>query len=448
MPRANHSVMISLAAASALLALGAGCERPSEGKAGSSGTAGVPVARVEVVRPERHTVRRAVAEPGQLVALETTPIHAKISGYVKSWSVNIGAEVKKGQVLAELSVPETQAELKQKQAAIEHAEARRAQARAAVEVAEANLAGAEAKLNEVRAGVNRAEADLTRWKSEAGRVSQLVSERAVTGSLLDETRSKLHSAESSREEVRAQVKTAEVARIQSRAALDQARSDVVAATAAIDVAKEDAHRVEAMLAYTRIEAPYDGIITRRTIETGQLTKPGADTAPLFVVSRSDIVTIIVDVPETYATEINPGDRVQVKLQAAKVKLIDTKVTRTSWSLDPKSRTIRVEIDIPNPQAQLRPGLYAYATIAAEEHPDVLTIPSTAVVTDQDQRFCVVIVDGKAVRRPLEVGLSDGTRTEVVSGLKEGEQVVKANAASLSDGQTVEPVTPPPAGAKP
>ena len=136
-----------------------------------------------------------MGEPGELQAFETTAIHAKIAGYVKNWTVNIGATVKKGQVLAELSVPEMEAELRQKQAAVEQAVAKHKQAGAAVKVAEANVAGAEAKLAEVQAGIARAEADLARWQAEYQRVEQLFREQAQTGSLLDETRNKLRSAE-------------------------------------------------------------------------------------------------------------------------------------------------------------------------------------------------------------------------------------------------------------
>ena len=115
-----------------------------------------------------------MGEPGELQAFETTAIHAKIAGYVKNWTVNIGATVKKGQVLAELSVPELEAELRQKQAAVEQAIAKHKQAEAAVKVAEANVAGAEAKLAEVRAGIKRVEADLARWQAEFQRVEELL----------------------------------------------------------------------------------------------------------------------------------------------------------------------------------------------------------------------------------------------------------------------------------
>ena len=125
MPRSSLVALYRLCDRNAFLALVTGCERLLEGKARPSAQ---PVRSVEIVHPERQTIRRSVGEPGELEAFETTEIHAKIAGYVKNWTVNIGTAVKKGQILAELSVPELDAELKQKQAAVEQAVAKRKQA--------------------------------------------------------------------------------------------------------------------------------------------------------------------------------------------------------------------------------------------------------------------------------------------------------------------------------
>jgi HlyD family secretion protein len=285
------------------------------------------------------------------------------------------------------------------------------------------------------------QADLARWQAEFHRVEELHAARALTGSLVDETRSKLRSSEAASEETAAQITSADVALIQRLAALDSARSDVVAAASAIDVAREDAGTALARLAYTIIEAPFDGIVTQRNVSTGDLTQPGSDKPPLFIVARSDIMTIRVNVPEAFAAEVNPGDRATVRLQEMKNSTVEGKVTRISWALDPKTRTIRVEIDIPNPGARLQPGLYAYATVIAEERPDVITLPVTALVSESGKDYCVAIIAGRAARRFVKVGLSDGTRTEVVSGLDGREAVVKANAGSLADGQAVEVVDP-------
>jgi RND family efflux transporter MFP subunit len=391
---------------------------------------------VEVVRPERHTVRRSVSEPGELQAFETTAIHARVPGYVKAWNVNIGTQVKKGQVLAELSVPELEADVQQKKAAAVQAVAKHKLGEATVRVAEANVAGADAKLIEARASVKRAEADLGYWQSQTSRVTELTSKSAVTESLLDETRNKLRSAESALAEVQAHVRSAEVAVIQARAARDQAVAELGGAAAAIDVAREETRHAEALLGFARIEAPFDGIITQRNVNTGDLIRPGADQPPLFIIAKSDVLTIWVPVPEIFAPAVNAGDRAVIKLQAIEGRTIEGRVTRVSWALDTKVRTLRAEVDLPNPGAKLQPGLYAYATIIAEEHPDVLTVPSTAVVNEEGKNHCVAIVNNMAVRRPVKLGVSDGTRTEVVSGLRENEPVVKASATSLKDGQAV------------
>ncbi|MHC5544356.1 efflux RND transporter periplasmic adaptor subunit, partial [Singulisphaera rosea] len=140
--------------------------------------------------------------------------------------------------------------------------------------------------------------------------------------------------------------------------------------------------------------------------------------------------------ETFAAAVEPGDPVLVQLQALNGKLIEGKVTRTAWALEARTRTLRTEIDVPNPDGKLRPGLYAYATVVVEEHKDTLTVPATALVKEKDKTFCVAVTGNKAVRKPVEIGLNDGMRAEILAGLDGTESVVKANATSLIDGQPV------------
>jgi RND family efflux transporter MFP subunit len=431
----TRQASVGFAALVALASSTAGCAPPPT--ASASQTKGSAAARVEVVRPERATIRRYTEEPGQIEAYEETALFAKVSGYVQQWNVDIGAKITKGQVLAVLSVPELDAEAEQKQAIVEESQAKLAQARAAEEVAQANLASTQAKLVEVQAGIKRSDADLARWQAEYKRVEQLHNERALTGSLLDETRSKLYASESARDEVYAQVKTAEAAVKQAAAMLDKARADVIAANATIKVARSDARRTQAFRDYTTIFAPYAGVVIRRHVNKGDLTEPGARSQPLFVVARDDVVRITVSVPEMYATTVNDGDPAKIHLQALAGKAFAGKVSRTSWIVDAKSRTLRTEIDLPNPEGILRPGLYAYATITVDEHQGVLTIPGTALVHAGAQTFCMAVLDGKIARKPVTVGLEDGTRAEIVAGLEGNETIVKANASSLVDGQPVQ-----------
>jgi HlyD family secretion protein len=442
---------IGLVLAATLLA--AGCDRPTAaaraGPAGSQ-TGATAATKVEVVRPVRQAIRRTTEQPGHIEAAEVAPIYAKLSGYARTVAVDIGDRVTKGQVLAELWVPEVEADLQQKQAMVERAGAMRVQAEAAVQVAQAGLASAAARRSAAVAGIKQANADRARWQSEFERTQQLVRERAVTGSVLDEARSKLGAAEAAGDTAEAAVRTADAARAEAQAELDKARADVAAAISGVEVARAEARHAESLLAYARIEAPFDGVVTRRNADTGHLTVPGAQGEPLFVVARADVVTIAVDVPETFAAAVTPGDRALVRLQAPGDRAVEGKVTRTSYALDVATGTLRVEIDLPNPDGTLRPGLYANTTIVAEEHPDALTVPATAIARDGDKTFCVVVAGGRATRTPVTVGLGDGTNAEILSGLGPEDVVVKANAASLTDGQPVAPVeaASPPAAPKP
>ena len=319
---------------------------------------------------------------------------------------------------------------------VEESQARLAQAKASEEVSRANLMSARAKLAEEHAGIKRAEADVARWQGEYRRIEQLVAQHAQTGSLLDETRSKFRSAESARDEAYAQIKTAEAAVQLAQAMVDKASADVTAAAANIKVARTDLQHTQATLSYAMIAAPYDGVISRRNVVVGELTEPGTRGQPLFTVVRDDIVRIIVNVPEMYAMAVDPGDRVSIRLQAVADGAVDGKVTRTAWVLDAKSRTLRTEIDLPNAEGKLRPGLYANTTIFVTEHPDALLVPGSAVVNRESQPYCVIVVGGKADRRPVKLGLDDGTRVEIVSGLEGDEAVVTTSAASLEKGQAV------------
>ncbi len=224
--------------------------------------------------------------------------------------------------------------------------------------------------------------------------------------------------------------------------LEKARADTTFATASIKVARAEARRVQTLRQFETIVAPYDGVITRRHVDVGDLTEPGSHGEPLFIIARDDVVRIAVSVPEMYATEVEPGDRVLIRLQAVSGRNLEAKVTRTSWMLDAKSRTLRTEIDVPNPSGVLRPGLYAYATIIVEEHANVLSVPTSALLRLESNTFCVAVKEGQAGRRPVKIGLDDGSRAEIVSGLNGDEQIVKAYASSFADGQHMEVLPPP------
>src|SRR5262249_21966960 len=162
------------------------------------------------------------------------------------------------------------------------------------------------------------------------------------------------------------------------------------------------------LAYTKLTAPYDGVVTRRHINTGDFVQPatGAKGEPLYVVERRDPVRVFVEVPEADAGWVGKGAQARVRVPVLQGPGLAGEVARTSYALDGTARTLVAEIDLPNPNDRLRPGMYASASITAE-HPDALTLPAAAVLTQGDvtqgyQSFCFLVDDGKVRRTPVQL----------------------------------------------
>jgi RND family efflux transporter MFP subunit len=337
-----------------------------------------------------------------------------------------------------IDVPEMQDDVAQKEALLRQAEAEVRQAQAAIRAAEAAAVTAKAKVQEMEAGIERTDADIRRWRAEHNRVSELASSGSVTRKLVDETLSQFQAAEASRQEALARVVSAKAALQQSQANVESAQADEGAATARRGVAEANLARTKTLLSYTQIRAPYDGIITRRNVDTGHYVQPAAGSSqPLLVVCRADTVRIFVDVPELEAGMVNKDDAALINLQAIGGKEVQGKVTRTSWDLNPANRSLRTEIDVENPELLLRPGMFASVNILLEERSDALTLPVTAIVRDATGDYCCQVVSGRIQRMPLVLGLRVGKEIEVLSGLQGTEDVVLLRADALKDGEPVE-----------
>lgn len=435
-----------------LLASQSGCARPPALPVPSTAeptvAAAAQPASVTVVQPIRTTLQRTTTQPAQLEAYETTAVRAKVSGFVQRVLADIGDTVKAGQVLAEISLPEVVAEREQKMAALGRATADVRRAESQQRVAAAGRDAATARVAEAAAAVERTEAELRRRESEFKRTERLVAESAVTTALLDESRSTLEAATSSNREAAAGVRSAEAAAVEAEALVGRAAADLEAARAGVEVARGDLARVEALLGYGRITAAFDGTIQRRLVHPGRLTGPNESSEPLFNLERTDRLRVVVAVPELQAAYVDVGDPVEIRLQAAPHVLLSGSVSRTAASLDPGTRTLRVEADLDNrpgvarttsrnPPPTLRPGLYATATVIADRREDVWTIPKTAITRDADGGTSCFVIEGSHVKRRLvTVGLEDGGRVEILDGISGTEQIVAAGVASLHDGQPV------------
>jgi multidrug efflux pump subunit AcrA (membrane-fusion protein) len=287
--------------------------------------------------------------------------YAKSSGYVSDVKADIGDRVKKGQVLAVLDVPELDKELAAARATLvakrEMAKAAIAateQAQTALDVAKRLAAGAQAEQHLADATLKRQE--------------ELFADKAATEQQMDEVRAKTLVARATTGVAEAKIAAAE-------ADLKAARANQAVAKANADVAAAEAERTEAMTAYTRITAPFDGVVTRRQVSPGDLVQAAtaSRTSPMFTVQRIDTVRVFCDIPEASVGAVRVGVPAEVKLYGSGGVVIRGTVTRVAAAVNPGTRTMRAEIDLPNPDEKLRPGMYAQVTLFPSVSP-VAAVP--------------------------------------------------------------------------
>lgn len=413
--------------------------------------------RVATIHAQRKTLVRRTEQPGQIEAFEEAPLVAKVAGYVRRLHVDIGDDVtgpkfddqgvvvEEGQVLAELFIPELEEELNQKQSLVTQAEAEVRQAAAALKVAQASKTSFEALVAEAEAGKERVEARYKRWNSEFTRLTALADSGSVSRKVADESENEFRAADAARQEVLAKIRSAEAQLGQSEAVIEKAQADQDAATAKLQVAKAEHKRIAALLSYATIRAPFSGTVSARNVDTGHLVQPGgagSSAKPLFVVVQTGKVRIFIDVPEGDAVLTRRGSQARLRIPALSGREFEGVVTRTSWVLNPMTRTLRTEIDVDNEDGSLRPGMYAYADLKVAERQDALSLPKTAIMTQGGQHSCWTVDDaGKIVRTSLTLGILAGTDVEVLSGISGDEDVIGVNPAAFREGQEVEIAEP-------
>lgn len=405
---------------------------------------------VQLVKPQKRDLRHVVGQPGYIYAYEQTAIYPKISGFIDRWYVDIGAKIKKDQPLADLFVPELHARYKEKQEMVKLSGERVKQAESLVEVAKSNVALA-------KADIKKYEALVARWESEVRRLNDLTN--IVDRQVLAETQLRLKSD-------KAALEAAQAGELARKADLAKARVDVSAANAQVEVDKAAEADLAALVGYTHLRAPYDGIVVTRNANNGDYVEPRygdasvpqggyvsqspAQGIPIYVVARTDKVRVYVDVPAVEANYVHgptadgPGNKAHVRVQADNDADIPGEVMRTSWALNFRSRTLRAEIDLPNRNARLLPGMYAFGEVVIERK-KAMTLPQSAVLEIGNETCCYLYEDGKAIRTPVQTGIHTGKWVEVFrkkvkdewAPFSGAEKVIVGDIAELRDGEKVE-----------
>jgi RND family efflux transporter MFP subunit len=411
--------------------------RPASRPDGESGPR-----KVETITIRRRHVEWTTTQPFSIHASEYANLAAKVSGYLSKQIVDIGDRVAKGQVLAEIDAPEVVKGVDRARAELAQAEAEAKLAKTKIESARADRQIAEAAVARSEAELQKLAYDRAYREKEYNRVAALYQRQAIDQKLVDEEENKRGAAFASETAGKAAVATARAQVAAATARVDQASAEAEAAQANVQVAREKLAEAGVMAGYTKITAPFDGVITHRTYHVGDFVRAAVISGggePILTVARTDKMRIVTQVPDADMPLLDRGDPAAIEVAGLGLR-IEATVSRTAEVEDPATHTMRAEIDLPTPGGRLRAGMFGTVTITLVPPSETIVIPTSAIVVADGVGYCFRVEGGRAVRTRIKVGAAALRRAEVLDGLKEGDVVV-LDAAGIADGQ---PVVPAPA----
>ncbi len=433
-----------------LLGLGVGPRRQAAQKVQENlTTLGQSAPQVTLIHPRAEKSDHPLRLPASLEAIQAIKIQARVDGYIGHWYADIGDRVRAGQTLADIEAPELQQQAAEARAAISEAEALVAQARSDARRVEAQAAQLKADEQEARATVGQQQAELKAAQSEADfakvsnqRWQKLVSDRAISLQEADHRAASWKSAEANVRAIqekllaaRSRVQAAQARQLALRAEVQSAEARIDSAQAQVNARGAALERIAAQLAFTRVTAPFAGVITRRSIDVGSLVSAGGDKTALFDLARSARLRAFADVPEGEAPSLHAGLRADLTFSEFPRQIFHGTVTRTAGALDPTTRTLRTQIELDNP-GQLNAGMHAEVEFALKAAPG-LVLPSTAVLTTPSgQKVATVDGQNKVRFKSIELGRDYGQEIQVLQGLDASDQVINFPPDDLNEGEQV------------
>jgi RND family efflux transporter MFP subunit len=416
-------------------------EKPARHAEGGSASHDLP--RVEVVKPKRGGMARITNQPGTVHAFDYAELYAKVSGYVKELMVDRGSRVKMGDTLIELYVPELDAAVEQARAALDRAKAAVVQAQARVVSAGEIILAKEADLDKAVSDLRAAAARREYRDKQFERIHQLVQRGAVEARLEDEEADRRAAAHEEEAAANSGVAAARAHVAEAKALLEQAKADLKGAEADVKVSQANLDKELALESYTHVKSPYDGVVIFRGegVHKGAFIR-SADQGvgpPMLTVAMDAMMRTIIPVPDRDVPYCDLGDPATIRVDALNDREFRGVVSRVAEAEDVNDRTMRAEVDLPNPQHVLRDGMYGRAEIVLEKETSNLTAPSSAILDrDSEGKGTVEIVrDGKLYRQSVIIGRDTGTLAEIVSGLDPDSDVVIHPDVSIADGTPVQ-----------
>ena len=407
----------------------------------SNGDAQAGETRVEVAHPREGGLEIASTNAGSVHAFEHADLFAKVSGYLKVQKVDIGDPVKRGQLLAEIDDPEIHK-------AVDQSRAARSQAKAKVSVAEAMIRTAVAEREAAEATAKQAESEVRTQEinheyrvKQYNRIYGLVQRGSTEAKLLDESKDQLDSASAAVNVAQAAVLAAKATVSAKQAKIEQAKADLDEARSKVEMAQADLARAEVLAGYTLITSPYDGVISRRTFHRGDFVHSAAESAPqpLLSVDRVDLMRVVFPIPDREVQFLDKGDPVVIKINALRGREFHGTISRFAMIEDPESRNMRTEVDLPNPDGKLHPGMFGTVRVVLQKpNAKSVTVPSSALVSQDGNGDGIVYLvrDGKARKQPVRVGFDNGSEAEIDEGLSDQDEVIIRYNGAIGDGSPV------------
>jgi RND family efflux transporter MFP subunit len=352
---------------------------------------------VTVVHPEKGPAQTSLSLPGNLQPMYSASVYARTNGYIEKRFVDIGTHVKARQLLAIISTPEIDQQLNQARADVVQAQAMILQTKAALQQAQANL-------------------DIARITRD--RYAPLITRHAVTQQSLDEANEALNA------------RTADVA---------AANANIAVSEASLKSRQANVARLEQLQGFERVVAPFEGVVTARNVEQGDLVNDGSGggARSLFDVAQSDVLRVQVEVPQSAALSIQDGQQATVTVSERPGRQYVAKVTRSAQSVNLAARTMLTEVQVDNHDGSLVPGMYGQIKFEVKAAEPSVVIPSTALVIDKSGMHVVsVSADSRVHFVPVDIGQDMGDEVEISQGLHGGETLVSNPSDLLSEGQKV------------
>jgi len=356
-----------------------------------------------VVNVERHDLSNTLEIASEFQPYQEIEVYAKVSGYIQKLHVDWGTRVKAGQVLADLEIPELQQQLQQDQAA-----------------------------------VHRSESDLERAREELNRATSAYKVAHLTYSRLADVQKSQTGLVAQQD-----IDVSEGKDLEASAAVSAAKASLASAQEGLAEAKAMLDKDKALYAYAHITAPFDGVVTLMNAYTGALLPAGTSSnigsSALCRLSQNDLLRLVIPVPERAVPDIHMGEVITVKVSSLE-KPFSGKIVRFSGQIDTQTRTMHTEVEVPNPNYQLVPGMYASVEIPLHKAAKALAVPTQVVQPTEAGKGTVLLVNdsNQIERRTVTLGLQTASEIEILSGLKENDRVIFGSQGQYQPGQRVAP----------